>query len=186
MGKCVKVTMCGPRWRPLSQLPSSHPAAQGLLAPSQGLLAFAPSPTPASPPLGGPGGRGCSYLPLEGKETQAQGRREIPSHLVAELRFQHNILLSLHRSQSETTAECQLFVGGKEEKGGNRGPPASLLHLQGIGALLLRALLPTPFPKSVETGNQVGPCTKALRPHGRCGPIARGLGLWSKLLPRAE
>lgn len=105
---------------------------------------------------------------------------------MAELRFQHNILLSLHRSQSETTAECQLFVGGKEEKGGNRGPPTSLVHLQGLGALSLWALLPTPFPKSVEAGNKVGPCTEAPRPHSRFGPIAPGLGLWIRLLLRAE
>ena len=76
------------------------------------------------------------------------------------------------------------FVGGKEGKGGNRGLPASLLGLQGLGAL--SSLAPTLSPKSVETGNQVGPCTEDPRPHGRCGPIAPGLGLWSRLLPRAE
>ena len=70
------------------------------------------------------------------------------------------------------------FVGGKE---------GSLLRLKGLGAPSSQAPSPTLAPKSVGTGNQLGPCTKeSPRPPGRCDMTTSGLRLWSRLLPRAE
>lgn len=105
----------------LCQLPSS-------MSPSSGPVACCRCASPTPTPGGslGAGGQGLFYLPLEqGRRLKLKDAEEIPSQLMAELRFQHNIYcLSIEANQSPLlSASCCKRKEGRVE---TESPPTSL------------------------------------------------------------